>query len=362
MFTRYRTFTLRRCRPRATSLGWPLLAWLLATGLTTMSGVAYGGPTQAELADMKALYERPRGIPYPKSNEYGAAKAELGKQLFFDTRLSGPSNMSCASCHNPTLAWGDGMPTGIGSASNRLDRRSPTILNLAWGQVLFWDGRADTLEEQAVGPIQNPDEMNMPMPRLIALLREVPAYRTAFGNAFPNEPISAATIGKALATFERTVVSGQAPFDRWIAGDENAIDASAKRGFVTFNTTAHCSACHSSWRFTDDSFHDIGLRGDDLGRGKLVKGVELLQHAFKTPGLRNIAQRGPYMHNGSLRTIEDVIRHYSSGFITRPSKSVEIHRLPLTTQDTEDLASFLKTLTSADTNIAVPELPMKETN
>jgi cytochrome c peroxidase len=303
---------------------------------------------------MKTQYLRPKKIPYPKGNEYSTARFELGRQLFFDTRLSGPGTMSCASCHNPDLAWGDGLPTGIGSASNRLDRRSPTLLNLAWAQLLFWDGRADTLEEQAVGPIQNPNEMTNTIPHLVDQLHDVPSYRAQFAKAYPNEPISGATIGKAIATFERSIVSAQGPFDRWIEGDEGAIGDAAKRGFITFNTKGHCSACHSTWRFTDDSFHDIGLKDGDIGRGKLVDGVEILRHAFKVPGLRNVAQRAPYMHNGSLPTLDAVIRHYNDGFVYRPSKSVEIHPLNLTNPEIQDLVAFLEALTSADPKVSVP--------
>lgn len=340
----------------------PLFAGLLAACLAAFPAAAQTQPSQAALDAMKALYQRPTAIPYPQSNPYTPAKAALGRQLFFDTRLSGSQTASCASCHRPGQAWGDGLPTAVGYGGKDLDRRTPTVLNLAWGEVFFWDGRADTLEEQAVGPIQNPNEMNMPMPRLVALLNDIPGYRAAFNAVFPGEPISAGTIGKAIATFERAIVSGQAPFDRWIAGQENAIDESAKRGFVLFNTTGNCTACHAGWRFTDDSFHDIGLHDNDLGRGKLVEGVALLSHAFKTPSLRNVTERGPYMHNGALRTLSDVISHYNNGFAYRPSKSVEIRRLNLSNQEMQDVVSFLQTLTSTDPVITAPDLPSKETN
>ena len=259
--------------------------------------------------------------------------------------------MSCGSCHNPGLAWSDGLSTAIGSGANHLARRTPTIPNLAWASALFWDGRADTLEQQAVGPIQAPGEMNNSMPMLVSMIGDLPGYRDAFAAAFPGEPISGKTIAKAIATFERTIVSGQAPFDQ-----------AAKRGFVTFNTTAHCSACHSGWRFTDDSFHDIGLPDADLGRGELVPGVEPLLHAFKTPGLRNIADRAPFMHNGSIKTMTGVINHYKDGFVQRPSLSDDIRKLELNSQDVSDLEAFLKTLSSADAPIAMPVLPAMEIN
>ncbi len=342
----------------------PVAAWLRAGFLAACVALcqpAWADTAPAALAAMKAEYQRPAQVPHPPANPPTAAKTDLGHKLFFDPRLSGPSTMSCASCHNPALSWGDGLPTAIGSAANVLGRRSPTILNLAWAEAMFWDGRADTLEQQAIGPIQAPGEMNQSMPRLIALLNAIPGYRDAFGAAFPNEPISATTIAKALATFQRAIVSGEAPFDRWINGDETAIPEAAKRGFVTFNTKGHCASCHSTWRFSDDSFHDIGLPGDDPGRGAVIAGVEPLRQAFKTPGLRNVTERAPYMHNGSIPTLAAVVRHYDHGFTRRSSLSAEIHRLNLTDPEVDDLVAFLRTLSSVDTKIAVPVLPTLET-
>lgn len=333
-----------------------LVRCLTIVGLSVLAYAAHAEPTQAEMQAMKASYERPKVVPFPKSNPFSPAKLALGQQLFYDTRLSGNGTMSCASCHNQPHAWGDGMPTGIGSKGNRLGRRSPTILNLAWAELLFWDGRADTLEDQALGPIQNPDEMNQTLPVLVAELNKVPAYKKAFAAAFPGEAIAPDTVAKAIATFERTVVSGAAPFDRWIEGDEAAIDASAKRGFVVFNTTGHCAACHSGWRFTDDSFQDIGMRSSDKGRGAVIEGVAQLSFAFKTPGLRNVAERAPYMHDGSIATLEDVVAHYVDGFIRRASLSPEIHTLSLTEKDRADLVAFLKTLSSPDSKATGPNL------
>ena len=340
------------------------LATLAAAGFIAAISAepAQAGPTAPDIATLKARYARPAQIPYPADNPFSAVKSDLGRTLFFDPRLSGPSTMSCATCHNPALSWGDGLPTGVGSSANKLGRRSPSILNLAWASAMFWDGRMDTLEQQAVGPIQAPGEMNQSMPKLLTTLATIPGYRDAFAAAFPGEKVTEKTIGKAIATFERTVVSAKAPFDRWIEGDETAISADAKRGFVTFNTKGNCAACHSGWRFTDDSFHDIGLPDADLGRGAIVEGVEPLKHAFKTPGLRNIAGRGPYMHNGSVRTMTEVIRHYDRGFVQRASLSSEVHALHLTETDVRDLVAFMQTLTSKDPAIEVPALPTEAMN
>jgi cytochrome c peroxidase len=345
----------------------PRLSTIAAAGCMAAIAALAGAPTQAgrttpDLATLKARYARPAQIPFPADNPYSVVKSDLGRALFFDPRLSGPSTTSCATCHNPALSWGDGLPTGIGSAANKLGRRSPSILNLAWASAMFWDGRMDTLEQQAVGPILAPGEMNQSMPKLLTTLATIPGYRDAFAAAFPREAVSETTIGKAIATFERTVVSAMAPFDLWIEGDETAISDEAKRGFATFNAKANCAACHSGWRFTDDSFHDIGLPDADLGRGNIVEGVEPLKHAFKTPGLRNIAGRGPYMHNGSVRTMTEVIRHYDQGFVQRASLSSEIRALQLTETDVRELVAFMQTLTSKDPAIEVPALPTEAMN
>ncbi|HXU58650.1 MAG TPA: cytochrome c peroxidase, partial [Verrucomicrobiae bacterium] len=259
-------------------------------------------PANIDIASLKAMFVRPTEIPFPKTNPYTPGKAELGKTLFFDPRLSRVAVEACVSCHNPSFGWEDGRKTAVGDNMLALRRNSPSILDRAWGQIFFWDGRAASLEAQATGPITSAGEMNMPMGVLLDRLKAIPGYQQRFNTVFPNEGITADNIAKAIATFERTVVSSVAPFDRWIAGDEKAISDEAKHGFVLFNTKGHCTACHSSWTFTDDSFHDIGLpEGEvkDLGRAEIIKDVPELEHAFKTPGLRNIDQRAPYMHDGS---------------------------------------------------------------
>jgi cytochrome c peroxidase len=315
-----------------------------------------GGPYSREAA--RKEFRRPEGIPFPADNRYTRPRAELGKALFFDPRLSATGTIACASCHRPQFSWTDSTPTSIGVPGTPLARRSPTILNLAWGEALFWDGRAGSLEEQAVGPIQADQEMNMPMDKLIHLLKAIPAYARLFEQAYPNEPVSSATIGKAIATFERTVVSGISPFDEWIMGDESAISESAKTGFDLFNDKARCVKCHSGWNFTDDSFHDLGFEAQDRGRGKLLPQIEAAQFAFKTPTLRNVDQRAPYFHDGSLRTLEDVIEHYDSGkWIKRPSLSEELRKLDLTDAEKRSLVDFMKTLTGTDEPIALPVLP-----
>jgi cytochrome c peroxidase len=306
---------------------------------------------------MKAQYKRPATIPFPKENPYTPEKAELGKKLYFDTRLSVTSAQSCASCHSPGFGWGDGLAVGVGHGMAKLGRHSPTIVNAAWGAIFMWDGRLATLEEQALGPIQAAGEMNMPLEQLMERLTSIGEYKPLFTAAFPGEGMSAKTLAKAIATYERTVVSERAPFDSWIEGNEKAISEEAKRGFALFNGKAVCAACHEGWNFTNDGFQDIGLPSKDVGRGEFVPGVVKMQHAFKTPGLREIARRSPFMHDGSLATLEAVVEHYDRGGVDRPSRSDLMTPLGLTAQEKSDLVAFMKTLTSNLSPTAVPVLP-----
>jgi cytochrome c peroxidase len=238
-----------------------------------------------------------------------------------------------------------------------LGRRSPSIINAAYGQIFMWDGRMASLEQQALGPITGDVEMALSLSELVQRLNAIPEYKPLFETAFAGQGITAETVAKAIATYERTVVSGRAPFDAWVEGDNKAISESARRGFMLFNTKANCSTCHSSWRFSDDSFHDIGLSDADIGRGKFLPNVPKAQHGFKTPGLREITLRGPYMHDGSLATLAAVVEHYNSGGVDRPSRSDLVKPLGLTTQEKADLVAFMRTLTSQVDATTVPVLP-----
>jgi len=311
----------------------------------------------SDRSELMKKYVRPAGPVFPADNSYSSAREVLGKTLFFDPRLSGSSFISCATCHNPGFAWGDGLSKGIGDGMKPLKRHTPTILNSAYADLLFWDGRADSLEAQALGPIQSPAEMNQPLNKVLERVKSIDGYKPMFEKAYPGEPVSEKTLAKAIATFERTVVSAQAPFDRWVAGDQNALSEQAKRGFDLFNHKAGCAQCHSGWNFTDNGFHDIGVDDQDLGRGALVK-IEAMQHAFKTPTLRNVASRAPYMHNGSELCLEAVIDFYDrGGNAQRPSLAEEMHPLHLTTDEKTDLVAFLQSLTSVDKPVSIPALP-----
>jgi cytochrome c peroxidase len=306
---------------------------------------------------LKALYRRPATIPFPKDNPYTPEKAALGKKLYFDTRLSVTSAQSCASCHSPSFGWGDGLAVGVGHGMQKLGRHSPTVINAAWSDIFMWDGRLPTLEAQALGPIQSAGEMNMPLDQLMSRLSSIPEYKPLFAAAFPQEGMNDKTLAKAIATYERTVVSERAPFDAWIEGDEKAISEDAKRGFVLFNGKAQCAACHEGWNFTNEGFQDIGLPSEDVGRGQYLPAVIKMQHAFKTPSLREIARRAPYMHDGSLPTLEAVVDHYDGGGVDRPSRSDLMKPLGLDAREKSELVAFLNTLTSNLTPTAAPVLP-----
>jgi len=307
-----------------------------------------------DLAKLKAKYRRPAAIPFPANNPYSDAKRELGEILFHDPRLSADSSIACASCHERGKGFADGKARGSGVPGHPLARHTPTLWNLAWGADQFWDGRARSLEQQAAGPIESPDEMAQPIAKVVARLAADPAMVKAFAAAFPKTPaVSADNLVKALATYERTFVSPPTRFDRWIEGDTDALTPQQVRGFQLFNGRAGCANCHSGFAFTDNAFHDIGLPGDDRGRGVVLR-LPAAEHAFKTPGLREVGRSAPYMHDGSLKTLEDVIRHYETGVIDRRTVSADLPRhLKLSPQERADLLAFLATLTAKDE----PELP-----
>ena len=313
-------------------------------------------PAQEPSDAQRAAWHRPDSIPFPKDNPYTPEKAALGKMLFFDTRLSRDKNLSCASCHNPSFGWEVPFATAIGAGGKPLGRHAPTALNQAWSRNFFWDGRASTLEDQAKGPIEAAVEMDLPMATAVTRLKEVQGYVAAFAKAFPKQGLTEDTGLKAIATLERTIVTGDTPFDRWIRGDAKAMSAEAKRGFALFTGKANCSACHSGWNFTDDKFHDIGLDTADAGRMGITKAVAD-QHGFKTPGLREIAARAPYMHHGGVATLEAVVAHYVTGGQKRPSLSPLMKPLALNAQAGQGLVTLMRSLSSPQATLAMPNLP-----
>ncbi|MGU3539941.1 cytochrome-c peroxidase [Methylobacterium sp. A54F] len=334
------------------------MMWKVGAALAAL--VMLLGATGLEAPDPRAAWRRdyraPAAIPFPEDKPYAQAKAELGRRLFFDPILSGDGSRACVSCHVPDLGWSDGRARAQSRHDRAMDLRTPTLVNLAWQEGrLGWDGKFRDLESVAFMPITAPGNMNLPEDELLRRLAADAGYAAAFAGAFPDAAITRPRVEEALGTFQRLIVSAPAPFDRWIAGDEAAIGPAAKRGFDLFNGKAHCAACHSGWSFSDGSFHDIGVARDgDLGRGRFFPTSLALQHAFKTPSLREIERRAPYMHDGSLATLEAVIELYDRGGIARPSRSPEIRPLNLTAGEKADLVAFLRTL-SGDAN-AVPAL------
>ena len=297
-------------------------------------------------------------MPFPADNPFSEAKRALGEALFHDKRLSLDESLSCASCHERGKGFADGKAQGRGVPGRPLKRHTPTLWNLAWSSPVFWDGRARSLEEQVAGPIESPDEMAQPLISVVTRLAADAAMARAFAAAFPETPqVNALNLAKALATYERTFVSPPTRFDRWIAGDPQALTAGEVAGFRLFTGKAGCVKCHSGFAFTDYAFHDIGLPSEDRGRGAVLR-LPVAEHAFKTPGLREIGRSAPYMHDGSLATLADVIRHYESGVVERPTLSKDLTRkLRLTQAERADLIAFLGTLTS-ENEPALPETIM----
>jgi cytochrome c peroxidase len=307
---------------------------------------------------LKEKYRRPANIPFPDDNPYSEAKAKLGETLFFDPLFSGSGVRSCSTCHLPWLSWGDGLPRAMGENQKPLALRAPTLIDIAWIRTLGWDGKFRDLESVAFTPILSAGNMNQSEEKLIAAVSEISGYRGGFARAFPDGAITRRNIELALATFERTIVASKAPFDRWIDGDEEAIDEAAKRGFSVFNGKAGCANCHKGWNFTEGGFFDIGEAKDaDIGRARLFPNSVKLQHAFKTPTLRDATRRAPYMHDGGLPSLEAVIELYDRGGIDRPSRSELIKPLHLTDAEKTDLLAFLKTLTGEPEGFSVPVLP-----
>jgi cytochrome c peroxidase len=325
----------------------------------------------------------PRGLPadlfellVPPENPITPEKVALGRRLYFDTRLSADGTVSCATCHDPAKGFSDGRPVAQGIGQKKGARNSPTVLNAVFNEFQFWDGRAASLEEQAKGPLVNPVEMGLPSHQAVEeIVRGVPEYVADFKKVFGREP-TIDDVAAAIACFERTVVSGDSPFDRFMAGDRGAIGEAARRGFDLWNGKARCNTCHAfnetSPFLTDNKFHNIGVAAknrdfavlarqaasaandltslshhpdfSELGRFLVTKQPKDIG-AFKTPGLRDIALTAPYMHDGSEATLRDVVEFYDRGGEPNPYLDGGIVPLKLTEQEKADLVAFMETLT-----------------
>jgi cytochrome c peroxidase len=312
-----------------------------------------------------------------------AEKIALGRRLFFDPGLSGDGSLACVSCHLPDQGWTTNTPLSPAYPTNMERRNSQTLINVAYNKVLLWDGRAGALEKQALGPIQNPLHMNQNLDMLIEKLKATPPYEERFQRVFGTS-VTPEALGKALAAFERTLVSRNAPFDRYMTGDRQAMSEGALRGLELFKGKARCILCHNGPNFSDGQFHNLGLPPapllshplvqaalrfdakrmnvpeyqsvrEDLGR-YLVTKEEKDKGAFRTPTLRNVTQREPYMHNGVFHSLEEVIDFYDAGGGTVVGKSPLLQPLGLTDQEKRDLLAFLEALTGELPTITRPEL------
>jgi cytochrome c peroxidase len=336
----------------------------------------------------------PLGLPadtwdyyVPRHNPMTPAKIELGRKLFFDARLSADRRISCASCHDPKLAFTDGRATASGIAGRRGERNSPSLLNAMFNTGQFWDGRADTLEDQAVQPLINPLEMgNNSYDEVVNRLRAIPEYRAEFRSVFGAE-VKIELIGKAISAYERTLVSGDAPFDRFIGGDQSAISDAAKRGFALFRGRARCSRCHTFSDalpfFSDFNYHNTGVAANHPNFDKLSrqayaaietdKAREMIDElakqeggqelgrvlvtyqvfdigSYRTPSLRNIALTAPYFHDGSAKILTDVVRFYNQGGRQNINREWDLGALSLSEDEQRDLAAFLESLTGRTPN------------
>jgi cytochrome c peroxidase len=335
--------------------------WLVAALAAALADPGHA-QTKDELAALKADYRRA-----PAKAVDDPDLVELGRQLFWDPRASASGTTACVTCHFPYLGWSVTDQRSRNDSGKPTSRRSQTLLGMGHleGSPYGWDGRNASLEAQAKNSIAT-GSMSMretATPVKVEVIEEriraVPEYAAMFRKAIPGGAVTIDTMARAIAAYERTFEPGVAPFDRWVEGDEDAISTSAKRGFLLFNTTANCAICHGGWRFTDDRFHDIGTTATDPGRGRDVKEDEMMKHAFKTPSLRSVALRPPYMHNGSATTLYDVVRHYEGGGIDRPSRSPGMMKLELTERDRLDLVAFMQTLTGTAEGDTPPQLPPK---
>ena len=298
----------------------------------------------------------------PDDNPMSDDKIVLGKFLYFDKRISKDGTLACASCHNPFHGFADPERTSAGVAGKPGARNSPTVINRLFSADQFWDGRAKDLEAQAHGPITNPIEMAMGSgAEAVERVRAVKGYGPLFAKAFGDDAIDMDRITKALAAYERTVVSGDSPYDRYQAGDKDALSPAAVRGMALFNGKANCVRCHVGFNFTDENYNNLGVGIDrpkpDLGRYEVTKKDED-RGKFKTPTLRNVTETAPYMHDGSESTLAQVIDLYDRGGVKNPNLSKEMKPLGLTPAEKRDLLAFLASLTGEVRNAEPPaEMP-----
>ena len=331
--------------------GGPLMRHFLLTCcwacLTPLALAAGAGPSvEGTLAPPAA----PLGLPpvvWPASNPYSPARVELGRLLFFDARLSANGKVSCSTCHVPNLAFSGPLPPPRGVSGKPLPRRAPTLMNRAFGRSEFWDGRAPSLESQIQGPLTNPDEMAMTLDAATKAIANVAGYTPLFTAAFGDRTVSFERIAQAIASFERTILSGNSAYDRFLHGDKHALSPSARRGLDIFERRGECSECHSGFNLTDEKFSSLGLGPDgtppDLGLGAL-SGKRRDEGKFKVPTLRDVARRAAFMHDGRFQSLDEVLEFYRKGGKPGPHLDSRIAPFFLDARDKADLTAFLESL------------------
>jgi cytochrome c peroxidase len=345
----------------------PGVAAILMAAAVSMAQAADDVPSPANVKD---LIGHLGPVPVPKDNPLTAAQVDLGERLFEDPTLSGDGSVSCETCHLPDHGFATADPLGPAYPSKSERRNSPTLINVAYNHPLLWDGRAPTLEKQALGPIGNVLHMNNNIDLLVQQLEADGTYGEDFARAFGDPEITPQHIAYAIASFERTLVFDGAPLDAYMDGDESALDDQQKRGLALFFGKGNCVACHNGPNLTDNGFHNLGVPDDDVtGDPQILASIHFdakrtgyegwatLEHdpgraqishdpqdfgAFRTMGLRNIADTAPYMHNGALETLDDVVRLYNEGGGPASGKSPLIQPLGLTAQEAADLVAFLQ--------------------
>ena len=303
----------------------------------------------------------------PADNKWTRERAELGKMLFFDPRLSGTGQVTCASCHFPERGWADGLPTAVRFQGTQMPLASPHIVNIAYNTIFMWDGRMPTLEKQAFGGQGEKADINagskVKTEDVVRRIAGVKGYAAAFDSAYPGEGVTRESIAKAIASFERTVLSKDSPFDRWLKGDADAMTSQQINGFRVFldPKKGACANCHQAPNFTDNGFHNIGLKSYGAknhhpGRGK-QKPIKIMDGAFKTPGLRDVALTSPYFHDGSAATLRDVVEHYARGGEVKTNLSPNFKKAVLSDSEKADLVAFLEALTTPPQAFVYPVLP-----
>jgi cytochrome c peroxidase len=331
-------------------------SWWLA-----LLAIAYGSigckpaTPEWELANpVVALPEPPLGVDHsfgelqdPPTPE----RVRLGRWLYYDTRLSADNTISCATCHRPENAFSEPTPVSTGIRGQKGNRKAPTFINAAWALFphTFWDGRAGSLEEQALGPVANPIEMGNTHEAMIQTIQGIEGYQKYFEEAFGSPEITKERIAKAIADYERTRMSGNSPYDRWKNGDEAAVSDQVKLGERLFFDKAGCNQCHLGYNFTDSLFHNLGVGWDpetqhkDPGRVAITN-QESDTGAFKTPTVREVTKRAPYMHDGSVATLREVVELYNRGGEPNPYLDPKIKPLGLTDEEMNALVAMMEAL------------------